>query len=407
MGTALTDAQVDAIARLAPKALFCQDPDRAGQESVARGIAALRGAQRGTRRRARSSSGSSGCPPKQDPADVVQHVGRRGDARAARAGGRRSSASRSSARWSSPGASTDEMLAAAAPDDRPDAAPACCAHELVRARRGPAGARRAAGQRGAARAGAAARTGRRTTVASDGGRGRGGGRPRADRPRRSRQERPARRLTARGRGPRPLPGPTAPPEPADPRTALARREQSERAFLAYCLALPEEGERRLADVDIEDYFSAPATRQAAAYLRGRLRAPAASLPAGDEALARLVAELVDPRGRARGDARQARARGPPARPAPPRTPHLQRPHLGRHQRRRRARRRAPAGARRDPPPPDLSALFRPTYELVFVSSWTAKRSPAQLAEGRSIESIAREAGRAAVDGRATGSTSTG
>ena len=65
----------------------------------------------------------------------------------------------------------------------------------------------------------------------------------------------------------------APPEPVDPRTALASREQSERAFLAYCLALPEEGERRLAAVDLEDYFSAPATRQAAAYLRGRLRAP--------------------------------------------------------------------------------------------------------------------------------------
>src|SRR3954471_12325587 len=42
MGTALTAAQVDAIARLAPRALFCQDPDSAGQESVARGIAALR-----------------------------------------------------------------------------------------------------------------------------------------------------------------------------------------------------------------------------------------------------------------------------------------------------------------------------------------------------------------------------
>ena len=83
-----------------------------------------------------------------------------------------------------------------------------------------------------------------------------------------------------------------PPEPADPRTALVKREQSERAFLAYCLALPDEGEQRLAAVDIEDYFSAPATRQAAAYLRGRLRAPAASLPHGDEALARLVAELV-------------------------------------------------------------------------------------------------------------------
>ncbi len=86
--------------------------------------------------------------------------------------------------------------------------------------------------------------------------------------------------------------PMTPPEPADPRTALIKREQSERAYLAYCLALPEEGERRLAEVDLEDYFSAPATRQAAAYLRGRLRAPASSLPHGDEALARLVAELV-------------------------------------------------------------------------------------------------------------------
>ena len=39
-------------------------------------------------------------------------------------------------------------------------------------------------------------------------------------------------------------------------------------------------------------FSAPATRRAAEYLRGRLRSPAGELPAGDEPLARLVAELV-------------------------------------------------------------------------------------------------------------------
>ena len=38
MGTALTEAQVDAIARLAPKALLCQDPDSAGQASVKRGL---------------------------------------------------------------------------------------------------------------------------------------------------------------------------------------------------------------------------------------------------------------------------------------------------------------------------------------------------------------------------------
>ena len=74
MGTALTDAQINAVAKLAPKALFCQDPDRAGQESVARGIAALRGvnADRTTRgvefRIVR-------LPAKQDPADVVQHSG--------------------------------------------------------------------------------------------------------------------------------------------------------------------------------------------------------------------------------------------------------------------------------------------------------------------------------------------
>ena len=41
MGTALTEQQVDAIARLAPKALLCQDPDSAGQASAQRGLEAL------------------------------------------------------------------------------------------------------------------------------------------------------------------------------------------------------------------------------------------------------------------------------------------------------------------------------------------------------------------------------
>src|SRR4051812_41486739 len=52
MGTALTDPQRDAVARLAPKALFCQDPDRAGQEAVAKGIASLRSHNRGRATRA-------------------------------------------------------------------------------------------------------------------------------------------------------------------------------------------------------------------------------------------------------------------------------------------------------------------------------------------------------------------
>lgn len=83
-----------------------------------------------------------------------------------------------------------------------------------------------------------------------------------------------------------------PPELTDPHAAIARRERHEHAFLAFCIALPEEGERRLADFDVDDYFSAPATRRAAAYLRGRLRSPTAHLPAGDENLARVIAKLV-------------------------------------------------------------------------------------------------------------------
>jgi DNA primase len=76
------------------------------------------------------------------------------------------------------------------------------------------------------------------------------------------------------------------------RHALDRREQTERAFLAYCLALPDEGERRLAEAELDELFASPETRRAAEYLRGRLRTPAADLPPGDEPLARLVAELV-------------------------------------------------------------------------------------------------------------------
>ena len=74
MGTALTTPQVEAIARLAPKALFCQDPDRAGQESVAKGIAALR-----VHNAARTTRGVEfrivRLPAGQDPADVAQTSG--------------------------------------------------------------------------------------------------------------------------------------------------------------------------------------------------------------------------------------------------------------------------------------------------------------------------------------------
>ena len=68
-----------------------------------------------------------------------------------------------------------------------------------------------------------------------------------------------------------VPAPATPAPTNGARAALDRREQSERAFLALCLALPDEGEARLTAADLDELFSAPATRRAAEYLRGRLR----------------------------------------------------------------------------------------------------------------------------------------
>ena len=250
MGTALTERQVGALARLAPAALFCQDPDAAGQEAVSRSVAALRDLNR-----ARAGRGVEfrivRLPAGSDPADVVQRDG--ADAlralldravplarfeveRALELGDGGSAEGR------------DRVLAAAAAAIRP-LPPSVLREELVQLVAGRLGLTESLVA--SALAGARVSTGGGHAVAL------------ADRPAEN-----------------------------GARAALHRREQSERAFLAYCLALPEEGEQRLAGADLDELFSAPETRRAAEYLRGRLRSPAGELPAGDEALARLVAELV-------------------------------------------------------------------------------------------------------------------
>jgi DNA primase len=89
-------------------------------------------------------------------------------------------------------------------------------------------------------------------------------------------------------------GTTAPPlhRPANgARQALDRREQSERAFLALCIALPELGEKKLAEADLDTVFTSPLTRLAAERLRGNLQHPAAILADAPE-LAELVPEIV-------------------------------------------------------------------------------------------------------------------
>ena len=250
MGTALTERQVSALARVAPTALFCQDPDAAGQEAVSRSVTALRDLNR-----ARTGRGVEfrivRLPPGSDPADVVQRDG----ADAMRA-----------------------LLERAVPIARFEVERALERGD-TRQRGGPRP--RARGGRGRDPPAAAERPARGARPA----RRRPAG---ADREPRGVARSPApRRCASRARRAR-----IAPRGQNGARAALDRREQSERAFLAYCLALPEEGEERLATADLDELFSAPATRRAAEYLRGRLRSPAGELPAGDEPLARLVAELV-------------------------------------------------------------------------------------------------------------------
>jgi DNA primase len=96
-------------------------------------------------------------------------------------------------------------------------------------------------------------------------------------------------------------------------TALSRRQHTERAFLALCIASPEEGARALAELDLEESFSSERLRSAARFLRkGDLRDPmhggASSEAAGEGAelepdpeLKALLAELVVEAGREQPD----------------------------------------------------------------------------------------------------------
>jgi DNA primase len=89
---------------------------------------------------------------------------------------------------------------------------------------------------------------------------------------------------------------------------LPRREEAERAFLALCIASPEEGAQALARLDVDEHFDSDLLRRAARWLReGSLEEPFAQ-PAGaarldeDPELERLLAELVVEAGREEGHA---------------------------------------------------------------------------------------------------------
>jgi DNA primase len=84
----------------------------------------------------------------------------------------------------------------------------------------------------------------------------------------------------------------------------SRREDTERAFLSLCIASPEEGERALQGLEVDEHFASELLRRAARHLRdGSLREPMAD-PAGrhgeldgDPELKELLAELIVQAGR--------------------------------------------------------------------------------------------------------------
>jgi DNA primase len=80
---------------------------------------------------------------------------------------------------------------------------------------------------------------------------------------------------------------------------LSGREETERAFLALCIASPEEGARALEGLDVDAHFSSELLRCVARHLReGDLSEPMAERPGqgegldGDPELKRLLAELI-------------------------------------------------------------------------------------------------------------------
>ena len=79
---------------------------------------------------------------------------------------------------------------------------------------------------------------------------------------------------------------------------LSRREETERTFLALCIASPDQGGALLAELDLTEHFTSDLLRRAAEHLRaGHLAEPVKGLDGADQPLLGLLAELVVEAGR--------------------------------------------------------------------------------------------------------------
>jgi DNA primase len=262
MGTALTDEQIDGLARLAPEVRLALDADSAGQEAMLRAARVALGRSVPLRLRVVA------LPHGEDPADLVKRTGAQeiqrlvadsapfvrfrvlhtlqtgdlGDAEG------RDQVSRQLTEVFSllgPSAEREELRRIAA--DRLDLSPELLERVLPRGGGGGNGA----GAGGASGAAAGA-----PSSASE----RGGG--------------------------------------ARPSAMLGRREPTERSFLALCIALPMLGAPALAELDLEADLTSNLTRRAAAHLREHLDSPTSGLK-DDDPLVGFMREL------AVGDARAA------------------------------------------------------------------------------------------------------
>ncbi len=78
---------------------------------------------------------------------------------------------------------------------------------------------------------------------------------------------------------------------------LDRGRRTERTFLVLCVVMPDAGDAALAEIDPDELLTSELLRRAARHLAGRTSSPLSDLPADDDELARVIAELVARAGR--------------------------------------------------------------------------------------------------------------
>ena len=109
-------------------------------------------------------------------------------------------------------------------------------------------------------------------------------------------------LPPRGRrAERPEFAPARAPGPSNGASPWRRFEDTERAFLARCLAVPDAGRTALDELDLDALFTSELTRRAAGHLREHFDHSGEALPVDDADLAHLIAELVIRAGDLGGD----------------------------------------------------------------------------------------------------------